>query len=136
MGSMPIVEQAGAVIVRRAHEAPEVLLVTSRRNPAHWLFPKGHVEPGETFEEAALREAAEEAGIRGTLGGAIGTRTFELGARRFRVHYFLVTTDDPGAPEAGRQLRWCPYHEALERLSFDDLRVLLRDAWRVMTGNP
>ena len=126
---MTTIEQAGAIIVRSRDGEQQVLLVTSRKNPAHWLFPKGHVEVGETLAQAALREAAEEAGICGTLAAPAGVRTFEIGSHVFRVHYFLVTTDDEGRPEKGRQLAWYSYADALARLSFEDLRGLLRSAW-------
>jgi 8-oxo-dGTP pyrophosphatase MutT (NUDIX family) len=44
-------------------ETPEFLLVTSRRRPKQWVYPKGHVEDGERPEETAVREVEEEAGV-------------------------------------------------------------------------
>ena len=132
---MPTIEQAGSVIVRSVGGIPQVLLVTARRNPAHWVFPKGHIEPGETLVQTALREAHEEAGVRGTIVNRAGSLSFELGADSVRVHYFVVSTDDKGHPEAGRQLLWCSYDEALEKLTFDDMRELLRKVWRTIDKN-
>ena len=55
---------------------PEYLLVTSKSNPNKWIFPAGHVEPGETPEFAALREVREEAGITAEI-------LYELGHIRY-----------------------------------------------------
>ena len=125
-------EQAGAIIVNRRGPAPRVLLVTAKRNPDNWVFPKGHVEKGETLEQTALREAEEEAGVRGKIVGPAGEMRFSFQGESFLVHYFLVTTKDEGRPEKGRRLEWCTYAEALARLSFENSRSLLRDAWRLV----
>ena len=124
-----VIEQAGAIVVRRRQGVPHVLLITAKRNSDHWLFPKGHVDDGETREEAALREAEEEAGVRARLVGPAGIHTFDFGSETVRVHYFLATTDDKGRPEKGRQLAWFSYDEALEQLTFPDTRALLKEAW-------
>ena len=123
-------EQAGAIIINSKSATPLVLLVTAKRNPAQWVFPKGHVEKGETLEQTALREAEEEAGIRGTIVDRAGNLTFSVDGESFYVHYFLVTTKDEGTPEKGRQLRWCTYEEALKALPFENGRALLREAWK------
>ena len=52
-------KQAGAIVVRAGKTGPRILLVTARRNPRNWIFPKGHVESGETLKVAAVREARE-----------------------------------------------------------------------------
>src|SRR5688572_3743639 len=124
-----VIEQAGAIVVRRRQGVPHVLLITAKRNSDHWLFPKGHVDDGETREEAALREAEEEAGVRARLVGPAGIHTFDFGIETIVVHYFLATTDDKGRPEKGRQLAWFSYDEALEQLTFPDTRALLKEAW-------
>jgi 8-oxo-dGTP pyrophosphatase MutT (NUDIX family) len=127
--TVPRVEQAGAIVVRAAKDEPRILLVTGRRNPRNWIFPKGHIEEGETRKDAALREAREEAGVDGIVAAPAGTMSFEFGANRYRVHYYVVTTSDDGKEREGRRLRWCRYKQALNRLTFDEARDLLRKAW-------
>lgn len=121
--------QAGAVAFRKDGGEPQVLLVTSRRNPTHWIFPKGHVDPGEALEEAALREAYEEAGVDGAIAGSAKTVAFVLDGRRYRVHYFPVAAYTDGWPREGRKLAWCSRGDALARLAFDGNRRLLRSLW-------
>lgn len=122
-------EQSGAIVVRPGKTEPRVLLVTGRRNPGNWIFPKGHIERGETRKDAAVREAREEAGVTGKVAGRAGTMTFDFRDNRYRVHYFIVTTDDPGKEREGRRLRWCRYKQALRRLTYDETREMLREAW-------
>jgi ADP-ribose pyrophosphatase YjhB (NUDIX family) len=124
-----LVDQAGAIVVSIRDRRPAVLLVTAKRNPEHWVFPKGHVERNETFETAALREADEEAGVTGRIVEAAGWTEFELGPHTYRVHYFVVETEDDGRPERGRRMKWCAYDEALTLLPFENTRALLRRAW-------
>lgn len=122
-------EQAGAIVVRPGKAAPRVLLVTARRNPRNWIFPKGHIEKGESRKDAAVREAREEAGVDGTVSGSAGTMAFEFGSNTYRVHYFVILTDDPGEEREGRRLRWCRYKQALRKLTYTETRDLLEDAW-------
>jgi 8-oxo-dGTP pyrophosphatase MutT (NUDIX family) len=122
-------KQAGAIVVRAGKSEPRILLVTARRNPNNWIFPKGHVESGETLKVAALREAREEAGVEGKVVGAAGKMSFEFGDNRYRVHYFVVKTADVGKQREGRRLRWLKYKQALRWLTYDETRDLLRDAW-------
>lgn len=124
------VKQAGAIVLRYAKSSPDVLLVSAKRNPHHWIFPKGHIEPGETAAEAALREAEEEAGVTGRLLGRAGQTKFSFGPASYFVEYWLAETGDSGEPEAGRRLIWCGYEEAIERLTFDNTRALLRKVWK------
>jgi 8-oxo-dGTP pyrophosphatase MutT (NUDIX family) len=122
-------KQAGAIIVRAGKSGPRILLVTARRNPGNWIFPKGHVESGETLRTAALREAREEAGVEGRVVGPAGRMTFEYGANSYCVSYFLVRTSDPGKEREGRRLRWLKYKAALRRLTYEETQDLLRAAW-------
>ena len=131
MGSK-VIEQAGAIVVRRGRIGPRILLVTARRNPDNWIFPKGHIEKGESRRDAALREAREEAGVKGSVAARAGTIAFDFGRNRYRVHYYVVTTDQRGEKREGRRLRWQGYRQALRKLTYDETRAMLRTAWPVI----
>ena len=135
---MPIIRQSGAVLVRLDGKEPKVLLVTSKRNRGKWIFPKGHVEKGETPEIAALREAREEAGVVGRLVGPAGVLEYGFLGAKARVDYFVAMfTREAGPPEDGRARRWCALDEALELLGHKGTRKLLRKVWKdlgSMTG--
>lgn len=122
---MQRVSQAGVVAFRTDGAEPRYLVVTARKTPDAWIFPKGHVEPGETLEEAALREAREEAGVVGRARGPAGELRFRSGDEDVAVTYFAVERVSDVAAEEGRELRWLPYGEARARLTHDDARRLL-----------
>jgi 8-oxo-dGTP pyrophosphatase MutT (NUDIX family) len=126
-----LIQQSGAIVVRLDADEPQVLLVTAKRNPKRWIFPKGHIERGETAEEAALREAREEAGVVGKTIGPAGALEYHFLGAGFRVEYYLaVLKREAGPPEKGRTRAWCSLDEALRRLRFKNTRKLLRKAWR------
>jgi 8-oxo-dGTP pyrophosphatase MutT (NUDIX family) len=109
----------------------------------HWAFPKGHKEAGETDLEAACREVREETGL--TQYRVIETERF-LEQYQFQtrkgttidktVTYFIAYVQpeaNGAAPDISVQLaevadfRWCTFLEALELITFDANRQLLRD---------
>lgn len=131
---MPLIRQAGSIVVRLDAREPQVLLVTARRNPRNWIFPKGHIEKGESPEAAALRETREEAGISASLIGPAGILEYGFLGAKARVEYFLVLfTREAGPPEDGRQRIWCGLDDALNRLSYKNTRKLLRKAWKQLS---
>ena len=110
-----------------------MLLVTARRNPKNWIFPKGHIDKGESPEEAAVRETREEAGVVGKLIGPAGVLEYGFLGAKARVEYYLVEyRKEAGPPEDGRQRTWCRLDEALQRLKYKYTRKLLRKAWKQM----
>jgi 8-oxo-dGTP pyrophosphatase MutT (NUDIX family) len=132
---VPIIHQAGSIVVRLDTREPQVLLVTAKRNPRNWIFPKGHIEKGERPEEAALRETREEAGVSARLIGPAGILEFGFLGAKARVEYFLVLyTREAGPPEDGRQRIWCGLDDALDRLSYRNTRKLLRKAWKQLSS--
>jgi mutator protein MutT len=121
------IQQAGAIVFKTDGEMPLVLLVRAKKDPAHWIFPKGHIEPGETAEAAAIRELLEEAGVKGTPVCLAGESAFTMNDKTYNVLYFLiryVSAEHQGEP--GRSPRWCRVEEALSLLSFSDSRDLLK----------
>jgi 8-oxo-dGTP pyrophosphatase MutT (NUDIX family) len=128
-----VIHQSGAIVVRLDQNDPKILLVSAKRNPNAWIFPKGHIEKGETAEAAALRETKEEAGVIGNLIGPAGVLEYGFLGAKARVEYFLVQFRGvDGPPENGRARVWCGLDEALNRLRYKNTRKLLRKAWTLL----
>ena len=123
------VEQAGGIVFRRHARGVQILVVRAKKNPRHWVFPKGHIEPGETSEQAAVREVREEAGVDGKVLRAVEPPLeFVVGSEHVRVRYYLMlATGEPGGGEK-REQRWCAPVAALHIVTHDDARILLRNS--------
>ena len=122
---------SGAIAVTRVDGEPRVLLVRAKRDPGVWVFPKGHIEPGETAEQAALRELLEEAGFAGRGLERVGASEFVSGGEFVRVEYHLVAVPERSErADSGerREYRWCTWDEASRLLAFDDAKRQLETA--------
>ncbi len=83
---------AGGILVKSIQGKPYIVLIR-RREYSDWALPKGHVEADETIEEAALREVAEEAGLKHVkIISLLGTyeRYREETNEQKTIHYFLM----------------------------------------------
>jgi len=121
---------AGGVVVRGRGAELRVLLVTARRQPNQWVFPKGHIESGETVEQAALREVLEEAGVEATVSGPIGTLEFRNARGVVRAQFFLMAFVAEGSPGEDRRRGWFTIEEARQALGYEDARMLVVQAAR------
>ena len=124
-----MVEAAGGVVVRDGEAGTEVCVVHRPRYD-DWSFPKGKLDPGESFEDAALREVEEETGLRCTLESELQSMEYRDNKDRPKiVRYWQMEVDeDPGFEPNDEvdELRWLPMAEAAELLSYERDRELLR----------
>jgi 8-oxo-(d)GTP phosphatase len=121
------VRAAGAVVWR---DNGEIALVHRPRYD-DWSFPKGKLERGETMPFAAVREVAEETGLRALLGPLLGDVRYTVPEGRKLVCYWSARAADGefGANDETDDLRWVSTGQAAEMLSYvHDLDVLRRFA--------
>ena len=124
-----MVPQGGGIVFRRERDAVSILLVTAKREPSLWVLPKGHIEPGESEAETALRETYEEAGVTGELIGPVGQPLeFDNGREFVRVQYFLIRAVAESPHTDGRAKQWLPFEAAVNAVRFEETRQLLREA--------
>lgn len=93
-----------------------------------WSLPKGKVDPGETDEQAAVREVREEAGVVGRMGPELVTTTYlDRSGKHKRVRYWAMTVaeGEVGGDHEVDEAVWVSLDEARARLSYPrDLPVL------------
>ena len=128
------VAQAGGIVFRKEDDRLRVLLVRSKKDPAIWVFPKGHVEQGETAAATAIREVWEEGGVEGELDGPVGAPLeFQSGHEPVSVQYFLIRARTERASPEGRDKQWLPVDDALKTLAFENAREKLLEAHAIWT---
>ena len=118
------IDAAGGVVVRDGR-----VLLVHRPRYDDWTFPKGKLDPGESFEEAAVREVEEETGLRCTLGDELPSTRYDVGGRPKLVRYWLMTPESEAAFEANDEtddLRWLTPEDASGLLTYARDRFLLR----------
>jgi 8-oxo-dGTP pyrophosphatase MutT (NUDIX family) len=127
---------AGGVVLRDRDGALEVA-IAGRESDGTWVFPKGTPAEGESTEETAVREVAEETGLEVTILRPLGTTEYWFASRgvrfRKRVHFFLMEATGGDLSRHDHEydvVRWVPIEEARALLSFDNYRDMLDRAVR------
>ncbi|MDQ3647409.1 MAG: NUDIX hydrolase [Actinomycetota bacterium] len=131
------IEAAGGVVVAGDGR----VLLVHRPRYDDWTLPKGKLDRGETFEEAALREVREETGLRCTLGREVATTEYRDSKDRPKVvrYWLMEVKGQRGAPppfatpQGGRfepndevdEVRWLPVTDAAALLTYGRDREVL-----------
>jgi 8-oxo-dGTP diphosphatase len=127
------VKASGGVVWRRAPGGTLELVVVHRPRYDDWSLPKGKLDPGERWEDAALREVEEEVGLRCRLGSELPTvRYRDNKGREKAVRYWLMEPEDGGAPftpnDEVDEMRWVDVAAAVALLSYPHDAELVRVA--------
>jgi 8-oxo-dGTP diphosphatase len=104
------------------------VLLVHRPRYDDWSLPKGKLDPGESFEEAALREVWEEAGLRCRLVRELSPVRYEVRKGPKLVRYWLmeIVEEAPFAPnDEVDDVTWVAPERARELLTYDHDRELV-----------
>jgi 8-oxo-dGTP pyrophosphatase MutT (NUDIX family) len=133
---MEIARVAGGILWRTGREAPRLALV-HRRRQGDWGLPKGRLEAGEAWHQAALREVAEETGCLARIARFAGGKLVLARTVPKLILYWHMALAEEGHPEGDEvdELDWLSPRPALSRLDHgSERRLLLRalsdGAWR------
>jgi 8-oxo-dGTP diphosphatase len=127
MGSEPV-RAAGGVVVRDDGR----IAVIHRPRYDDWSLPKGKLDAGESWEDAALREVREETGLRARLGEELDSSQYKDGKGRDKTvrWWRMEVAEDSGFEPNDEvdELRWVTPEEAASCLSHDHDRALIAAA--------
>jgi 8-oxo-dGTP pyrophosphatase MutT (NUDIX family) len=139
---------AGGVIVRRAgagFTTVDMAVIQPRGKTKVRALPKGHVDPGETPEQTAVREVREETGLNGKSHGKLGdvkyTYRFD-GKSIFKiVSFYLLELESGEIDQLTEAMRievdrafWLPLHRAVTELSYPGERQMAQKALERVSG--
>ncbi len=136
---------AGGIVFRRDKKGNvEMLLIQDHKD--RWTIPKGHIEPGETAQQAAKREIGEEAGLNDVeVLGWLGKihfryrRVDKLVLISQQVYLMRVNTDgnEIQKEEWMNGIKWFKYHDALDVIEYEDIgKLMLLAMKRIRQENP
>lgn len=132
---------AGGVVLDADQANVALIGRLDRRGRLLWSLPKGHIEEGETPEQTAVREVAEETGIKSVVLRPLGTIDYWFVADNRRihktVHHFLLQATDGELSDDDvevTEVAWVALDDLDDRLAYADERRLVRKARELLSG--
>jgi 8-oxo-dGTP pyrophosphatase MutT (NUDIX family) len=135
---LPAKRAAGCVVYR--HDGGALLVLLIRDKYGRWTLPKGHIEPGESEEQAAAREVFEETAVAGVLGPLVGRIAYTVmkngQPRAKQVAFFLLRVAGgravPQAEEGIVAAEWFTPDAALALIGYEQVREVLARAIKLL----
>lgn len=130
---------AGGIVFRPSADNKDIEILLIQDSKDRWTIPKGHIEPGETAKQTAVREIGEESGLKEVdVLGWLGKIHFKY--RRadklvlMTTQVYLVQSLDknerPTKEKWMNGIRWFSFNEALDAIEYADIEKLMLIAKR------
>ena len=135
---------AGGVVYRAVDSHLEAVLC-GRKSPPLWALPKGGLDPGETLDQAALREVQEETGLEVVIQAHLGSIDYwfvrrQDGVRCHKtVHFYLMvpTGGDPSLHDPEFDfVRWFPEAEIFKAMTYTSEVTIMEKAFSLARSEP
>lgn len=140
---MKIETSAGGVVYRKVKDKVEFLIV-QHSGHHRWVLPKGWIDPGETKEQAAIREVLEEGGVEAEIEEYLGEfAIFYTSTEKEKVkktsHFFLMkyVSGDPEKDHCWEveDTMWLPAEKAIEKLNYPGEKKMIDKAVDIIMNN-
>jgi len=125
---------AGGIVFRLSPDQKDIEILLIQDSKGRWTIPKGHIEPGETAKETAIREIGEEAGLFHirilTWLGKIHfqyRRVDKLVLMTTQI-YLVRALDDQETPTKEqwmKGIKWFKFNEAIDAIEYEDIEKLM-----------
>jgi len=126
-----IIQQAGVIPFVFDKEL-KVMIITSKAFPDRWVLPKGHIEEGHSPQATAVREAFEEAGIRGVVSELpVGAYDYQKFGRSYHVLVYMLKiteTLDKWPEQSFRKRQLLPLEHVLKNLRDANVMEIVKTA--------
>lgn len=126
---------AGGLVVDKSGELGLLIGRIDKRGRMLWSLPKGHIEAGESPEDAALREVLEETGIKSSITRSLGVIDFWFMAEGKRIHktvhhFLFLELSGKLEPQVSEvdDVKWFPLENIAKILAYPDERKLIQNS--------
>lgn len=129
------IQSAGGLVTKKENNQIKICLVELVHVNKGFIFPKGHIENGESLEEAALRETKEELGLQGLavvkkLGSYNREGVERDGTKVIKhIHIYLLKTDNFKHTDSDEKYSWLTYDDAMQKMEFEVEKEFLKTHW-------
>ena len=126
--SNEVIQAAGGLVWRSSPRGRELILIHRTRYGPEWALPKGKLDPGEGWLQAAVREVEEETGCRAQVEAFAGGSVYAVNGMPKVVLYWHMELQEQGPVQDTREvadLRWVSAEEAMGLLTHANERALL-----------
>lgn len=125
-----VIQAAGGLLWRQSPRGRE-LAVIHRARYGDWTLPKGKLQPGERWQDAAIREVREETGYQAELTSFAGSVSYTVrGVPKVVLFWHMATSGDSAfrPSEEVAELHWLASEDALQRLDYPGEKAVVRDS--------
>jgi 8-oxo-dGTP diphosphatase len=128
-GHPDVIEAAGGIVERPSPGGPVIAVIYRERYDGEWALPKGKRQPGESWQQTALREVAEETGIATAITNFAGATAYLAnGVPKVVLYWRMKSRGQIPAfipNDEVHKLEWLAPEEAMRRLTHDEEKELL-----------
>lgn len=130
MSNKKPIQKAGCIVLRE-HEGRQQVLLVFREKFNDWSFPKGHIEAGETAEQASIRECKEETGIDVEITQSLPEQVYEVKGDWVKEETWASIAMFAGVAKGGdfserieekEFPEWFDIEQVMEKLSYQNLK--------------